>query len=494
MGERACVALLDEIETATTSKRHRLATMMLVKLIKKHDAAVDYLDGGMESLLDKGLRMQHHGITLASRNLTMVLAKVAVVYSLAERMSAMSCVIKCINCTNAVLDLAASVVQLRFRYRRYMKGRGLRQSVEVRFRNKMIMLQKIVETQKKFREIRLSDNGGEIPDEYLENYIELLANMTKPTHKRSDRDCSLVRRHGGMITLIRAIEYSTTRSVRAIACQALRHLCMQDGMTIHLLRAGAAHPLASMLMSKDKIHWRMDRNDGLEVLDLLSQRCFVTEKEMLEREDITLHWRDLCKNCGARCGKICKRPEYEASRYIGSDEIYEILLGTFLIEKHNAATRLGSLMILHKLASGPGTTDLCTVLTLGRKRPGILKIHAIRGRGLPNADDYSAMDPYVKVKMTTPHQPNFETGRDHTITGKTKPAMEAGMHPTWDIDEHNSIIELKYDAPQPLNDEDRKKAEHAAWLLGNENGLCTSSSLNVEVVDFDFVGDHDMVN
>ena len=35
--EQACVALLDEIEQADTPKRHRLATMMLVKLINKHD-------------------------------------------------------------------------------------------------------------------------------------------------------------------------------------------------------------------------------------------------------------------------------------------------------------------------------------------------------------------------------------------------------------------------------------------------------------------------
>jgi hypothetical protein len=149
-----------------------------------------------------------------------------------------SAVIKCINCTNAVLDLAASVVQLRFRYRRYLSGRGKHQSAEVRARNKMIMLQRIVDTQEKFRKVRQSENGGEIPDEYMEAYIELLSNMTRPTHKRADRDCSLVRRHGGMLTLIRAVEYSDTRSVRAIACQAMRHLCMQDGMTLHLLRAG----------------------------------------------------------------------------------------------------------------------------------------------------------------------------------------------------------------------------------------------------------------
>ena len=129
-------------------------------------------------------------------------------------------------------------------------------------RNKMIMLQRIVDQQAKFREVRLSDNGGEIPDAYMLAYIELLANMTIPTHKRALNDCSLIRRHGGMLTLIRAIEYSNDRRVRAVACQAMRHLCMQTGMALHLLRAGAAHPLGDMLKSKSV----EDRNDGLEVL------------------------------------------------------------------------------------------------------------------------------------------------------------------------------------------------------------------------------------
>ena len=129
-------------------------------------------------------------------------------------------------------------------------------------RNKMIMLQRIVDQQAKFREVRMSDNGGEIPDEYMLAYIELLANMTIPTHKRALNDCSLIRRHGGMLTLIRAIEYSNDRRVRAVACQAMRHLCMQTEMTLNLLRAGAAHPLGDMLKSKGV----EDRNDGLEVL------------------------------------------------------------------------------------------------------------------------------------------------------------------------------------------------------------------------------------
>ena len=350
--------------------------MMLVKLVLKHDTAVDYLDGGMESLLDKGLRMQHHGITLASRNLTLLLSKVAAVHSLAERMSAMSAVVKCIKCTNAVLDLAASVVQLRFRFRRYLNGRGKMQTPQVRLRNKMIMLQRIVDQQAKFREVRLSPNGGEIPDENLSCYIELLCNMTKPTHSRAKKDAVLVRRHGGMVTLIRAIEYSDSRYVRRIACQTMRHLCMQDGLTLYLLRAGASHPLGAMLNSTNPA----DRNDGLEVIDLLAQRCFPTNQEMKERDDLTEHWRDLCRSCGARCGKRCKQPEYEAARYIGSDEIFETLLGKYLVSdgsndasehapggNRGAATRIGALMVLHKLASGPGSTNLATILCLGKK-------------------------------------------------------------------------------------------------------------------------------
>jgi hypothetical protein len=103
------------------------------------------------------------------------------------------------------------------------------------------------------------------------------------------------------------------------------------------------------------------------------------------------------------------------------------------------------------------------------------------------------MDPYVKIEMTSPHQPNMETGQDHKVEGKTKPALEAGMHPTWDVVEHKSVMDLRYDAPAPLSEKEKKEAEHAAWLLGNEDGLCDHCTLHVEVVDFDFVGDHDEV-
>ena len=127
------------------------------------------------------------------------------------------------------------------------------------------------------------------------------------------------------------------------------------------------------------------------------------------------------------------------------------------------------------VTAGPGATNLAAVLCLGqsvRRRKGHLRVHAVRGRGLPNADDYSAMDPYVKVSLTTPHEPNPDTGQDHTEVRQTKPALEAGMHPVWSKKRHRSVLRLPFNAPPPLSEEAKKKAEHAAWLLGNEDGLC----------------------
>ena len=83
----------------------------------------------------------------------------------------------------------------------------------------------------------------------MEAYIELLSNMTRPTHKRADRDCSLVRRHGGMLTLIRAVEYSDTRSVRAIACQAMRLvLTLISSLIIDLKIIKQFNSISSILM------------------------------------------------------------------------------------------------------------------------------------------------------------------------------------------------------------------------------------------------------
>ena len=68
------------------------------------------------------------------------------------------------------------------------------------------------------------------------------------------------------------------------------------------------------------------------------------------------------------------------------------------IDDEGAPTRIGAMMFLHKLAAGPAVTTLTAAVTMGLtgQRAGSLRIHVIAGRGLPNMDDYGAMDPYVE--------------------------------------------------------------------------------------------------
>ena len=40
-------------------KRRKLASGMLIKLVKKHVSGLEFLEGGMERLLDKALRNAH---------------------------------------------------------------------------------------------------------------------------------------------------------------------------------------------------------------------------------------------------------------------------------------------------------------------------------------------------------------------------------------------------------------------------------------------------
>ena len=96
------------------------------------------------------------------------------------------------------------------------------------------------------------------------------------------------------------------------------------------------------------------------------------------------------------------------------------------------------------------------------------------------------MDPYVKVTLETPHEPDPDTGKDHTEVKQTKPALEAGMHPIWSKKRHRSVLRLPFSAPPKLSKEEKEKAEHAAWLLARS--LCERHK---GVVDFDFVSDHD---
>ena len=55
-------------------KRRKLASGMLIKLVKKHISALEFLEGGMERLLDKALRNAHQERSMEMEILIPVLA------------------------------------------------------------------------------------------------------------------------------------------------------------------------------------------------------------------------------------------------------------------------------------------------------------------------------------------------------------------------------------------------------------------------------------
>ena len=276
---------------------------------------------------------------------------------------------------------------------------------------------------------------------------------------------------------------------------------------------------------------------SLELLDLLAQRCFAHAHELAERPDLTLMWRDPCRICGARCGKSCQRPEHEAKKYIAFPELLMTMLR--FIDDEGAPTRIGAMMFLHKLAAGPAVTTLTAAVTMGLtgQRAGSLRIHVIAGRGLPNMDDYGAMDPYVKTTLLTKHLDPKEA--------KTKPLLEGGSDPHWERQEHEAVIYLDWYAPEndgerdgdggndggrgesgdsgktdeneslgaaaqlnaPSNDgekekKEEKEEEEEAWqaeLAAIEKAVEDAQDdfsvpkLSVKVYDYDYVGEHDEV-
>ena len=230
----------------------------------------------------------------------------------------------------------------------------------------------------------------------------------------------------------------------------------------------------------------------MEVLDLCAQRCFAHQDELKERPDITEMWRDLCRSCGMRCGKNCQQPEYEASRLIGSDRVLNILFQ--YIDTNDITKRFGALMLLHKLSAGPAVRRVVASACLGRRRSGTLYIKAIAGRGLPNMDDLGAMDPYLKVTLRAP------PGKE--ITKQTKPVLDGGGDCFW-LPEHDNILHLRYDVHAHDTDQsiryameyakEKKNAEDDPFL-DDEISLVPPGRvyLKLEVMDFDYVGDHDL--
>jgi hypothetical protein len=491
--QKAVQTLLDQAgdcdsTTALGLKRRKLATGMLIKLVKKHVSALEYLEGGMDRLMDKALRNASQEQTMKTTNMIPVLASLAAVPDVALRICNLNGTIKCIKCLNQALDLAVSLVQSMFRHHQYVTKKSKMFPPAVRARAKAMQLMHIDEIKQKFKEVRKTPTGGDVPDEIAIEYVRLLYNLSRPSRgKQGRKEATMIKRYGGMVALIRCSEYGS-EATRSMACKCMRNLVFHDDMRLPLLHAGGAGALSSQLKAKHL----QDQYNAMEVFDMCAQRCFASQAELKERPDITEAWRDMCRSCGMRCGRKCQQPEYEAGRLIGSSDVLNTLFR--YIDSRDITKRFGALMLLHKLAAGPAVVNVVASACLGRRRSGTLYVRAIAGRGLPNMDDLGAMDPYLRVTLRAP--PEKE------IVKQTKPVLDGGGDCKWGP-EHENIMHLRYDTHGHDSEHAQKYAKEYAIekknaeddpFLDDEIPMVPPGRvrLKLEVMDFDYVGEHDL--
>ena len=168
-------------------KRRKLATGMLIKLVKKHVSALEFLEGGMERLLDKALRNAHQERTMKTENMIPVLASLSAVPEVASRICNLNGTTKCIKALNHALNLAVSLVQSMFRHHQYVTKKAHMFPPAVRARTKAMQLMHIDEIKTEFKALRLTPTKGDVPDDHAFEYVRLLYNVSRPSRENKQR-------------------------------------------------------------------------------------------------------------------------------------------------------------------------------------------------------------------------------------------------------------------------------------------------------------------
>jgi uncharacterized membrane protein YgcG len=394
--QAATATLVNEIEGCKIHERKRrnLATGMLTHILHEHEAAADYIDGGMERFVDRALRMECHGQDLACRNLCHMLSHAASVPSLADKMARLGAVVKAAACLNERMAAAALVVQSSWRLHRYISKGQWEKPAAVRGRQKMLNIVRVSDHKRKFRAMMGNTDrapgtpgGVHLGDDLRCGLVRLLHNMV-------DKDVCLnmwqqnrghVLRTGAIIGVLDAM--SSHRRVVRRRMTAMLHTCAEDAnLRAVMLRSGCIHFLKHLLVSTV----RPDRMDALELLDILAQNTFRHENgqtatlldanEGLRNKESkggdtggeggggggggdggggggggreSMNWRQKCWRCGYHCGITCKRPHFEAGEWMSDIGLVQQLLR--MLWSRDTSERLGYVFVDGSICSLPAS-------------------------------------------------------------------------------------------------------------------------------------------
>ncbi|KAE9024143.1 hypothetical protein PF005_g4495 [Phytophthora fragariae] len=186
--QTAVDTLYEEIEHCEEDSRRDLATKMLLRLMEKHEDAVDYVETSLPSLTNKAFR------TLSKlTNNTKIFRMARLVAVLAEWfahvLSSENAAIKSIGCLLRETELCARILQHHWRgvlFERTVSQRDYDPIVRTRLRS-MHMI-KFVELRDQFKVYREAVGPGGIPSNVTQAYITILYHLVK---LQRDADCIL---------------------------------------------------------------------------------------------------------------------------------------------------------------------------------------------------------------------------------------------------------------------------------------------------------------
>ncbi|GMH76323.1 hypothetical protein TL16_g07037 [Triparma laevis f. inornata] len=404
--ESACSTLITECEAPRSEKRQQLSIRMLLRLLDRHQEAVAYVEKVSESILNKAFpAILVYGISEEALNLSHLLAAIAPRF--ADVFSMLGPIGNICKILTQELDLAASILQWKYALRKKKRQLELaKESIprERYVRKKMGFNMKSDELNEKWRKMHADDTCGLSPKVRL-SHLKILMHLCDPnvTQYSTANRLELVKKKG-LIPIVLALQEvgpewektslvddgstvkTTSSSVTAVSLGALKiddggitkphqvacllslQLAQERSLLLPLIRS-LIHEGLQKILDNASILPSEDVCMCLEVLDVLgamsSKSCDISMSnddyvryEQMKRGRL-YHDKNYVDPDASDCpADIEDENEKVYYRKATREAVTEVLVQPHLItslvnllEKPDASTFLGTVLVLHKFGS-----------------------------------------------------------------------------------------------------------------------------------------------
>ncbi|GMH72912.1 hypothetical protein TrST_g2508 [Triparma strigata] len=414
--ESACSTLITECESPSSEKRQQLSIRMLLRLLDRHQEAVAYVEKVSESLLNKAFpAILVDGISEEALNLSHLLAAIAPRF--ADGFSMLGPIGNICKILTQELDLAAHILQWRYALRKKKRQLELaKDSIpqERYIRKKMGFNMKSDELNQKWRKMHASDTCGLSPKVRL-SHLKILSSLCDPniTQYATANRLELVKKKG-LIPVVLALQEvgpewekdslvddgtvkTTSSSVTAVSLGALQiddggitkphqvacllslQLAQERSLLLPLVRS-LIHEGLQKILDNASILPSEDVCMCLEVLDVLGamscKSCDISmshedyvQYEQMKRSRL-YHDENYVDPEASDCpNDIEDEGEKAFYRKATREAVTEVFVQPHLItslvnllEKPDASTFLGTVLVLHKFGSTWSFRHVLTIL------------------------------------------------------------------------------------------------------------------------------------